>query len=164
MLPKEKVEEIFAKFCAAYPAHGSGMVAVMFSQHFEKAAQEIEQVAIERCAKFMDKRAEELGACGNITGNTMARIYRDEAASLRGLKKNVEQVATKPSEEPKREYVARAENCTAIVNCDKGIITTESCTTKQPLIDCGSNSDGSKDYYECPDCGKHITIDYTEND
>lgn len=54
--------------------------------------------------------------------------------------------------------------CTAIVDCTNGIITTESCKTKQPLIDKGSSYDGAKDYYKCPDCGKNITIDYTEND
>lgn len=60
--------------------------------------------------------------------------------------------------------MTEAYRCTALVTCLNGIIKTESCKTKQPLIDRGSNSDGSIDYYECPDCGKHIAIDYTEND
>lgn len=54
--------------------------------------------------------------------------------------------------------------CTAKVRCVGGIISTESCTTKNSLIDLGSNSDGDRDYYRCPDCHKHITIDYREND
>jgi hypothetical protein len=53
--------------------------------------------------------------------------------------------------------------CTALVSCIDGIITTKSCTTGQPLIDKGGSSDGERDYYECPDCGKAITIDYREN-
>jgi len=54
-------------------------------------------------------------------------------------------------------------NCTAQVRCDGGRITTESCTTRRPLIDDGGSSDGERDYYICPDCGKNITIDYREN-
>lgn len=54
-------------------------------------------------------------------------------------------------------------NCTGQVRCDNGRITTESCTTKQPLIDTGGSSDGERDYYRCPDCGKNITVDYREN-
>lgn len=57
---------------------------------------------------------------------------------------------------------ARAK-CTAKVIDNHGIITTESCVTKKPLIDRGGSSDGERDYYECPDCGKQITIDYREN-
>lgn len=53
--------------------------------------------------------------------------------------------------------------CTAVVMCDHGVITTQSCATKLPLIDKGSSSDGERDYYECPDCGKYIVIDYREN-
>jgi hypothetical protein len=62
--------------------------------------------------------------------------------------------------QPKR---SDPKNCTARVNCDNGIITTRSCTTQRPLIDKGGSSDGERDYYECPDCGKSITIDYREN-
>lgn len=54
-------------------------------------------------------------------------------------------------------------NCRAKVICDGGRITTKSCTTGGPLIDRGESSDGERDYYECPDCGKQITIDYREN-
>jgi hypothetical protein len=54
-------------------------------------------------------------------------------------------------------------NCTALVRCNNGHITTQSCTTKQPLIDMGESDDGERDYYRCPDCGKNITIDYREN-
>lgn len=54
--------------------------------------------------------------------------------------------------------------CTARINYNKGVITTESCKTKKPLIDLGSDTSGDRDYYRCPDCGKHITIDYREND
>lgn len=54
-------------------------------------------------------------------------------------------------------------NCTALVSCDNGRITTKSCTTGKPLIDKGGSTDGERDYYECPDCGKRITIDYREN-
>lgn len=54
--------------------------------------------------------------------------------------------------------------CTAMVHCINGRITTESCKTKKPLIDKGGSYDGNRDYYQCPDCGKSITIDYTEND
>jgi hypothetical protein len=53
--------------------------------------------------------------------------------------------------------------CTAKVHCVNGRITTESCTTKKPLIDDGESSDGERDYYICPDCCKNITIDYREN-
>lgn len=54
-------------------------------------------------------------------------------------------------------------NCTAKVHWNGGYITTESCTTKKPLIDDGGSSDGERDYYICPDCRKSITIDYREN-
>lgn len=54
-------------------------------------------------------------------------------------------------------------NCTAMVRCNGGRITTESCTTRRPLIDDGGSSDGERDYYICPDCRKSITVDYREN-
>jgi hypothetical protein len=54
------------------------------------------------------------------------------------------------------------ENCTARVRDNHGYITTESCTTKRPLIDKGGCSTGCCDYYECPDCGKHIKVCYEE--
>lgn len=54
--------------------------------------------------------------------------------------------------------------CTAKVLINNGVITTRSCKTKVPLLDKGSSSDGDRDYYMCPDCGKNITIDYREND
>ena len=63
-----------------------------------------------------------------------------------------------------REHTSpKPENCTAEVHCINGRITTESCTTKLPMIDEGGSSDGERDYYRCPDCGKSITIDYREN-
>lgn len=61
------------------------------------------------------------------------------------------------------ENTSDPEKCTAKVRCLNGRITTESCTTKRPLIDDGGSSDGERDYYICPDCGKNITIDYREN-
>jgi len=68
------------------------------------------------------------------------------------------------STEPRTSaLVADPKKCTAIVNCTNGRITTNSCTTGQPLIDKGESSDGERDYYQCPDCGKSITIDYREN-
>lgn len=48
----------------------------------ERAA---EAAAIERCAKFMEARADEIAAAENCTANMMAMIYRDEAKSLRAL-------------------------------------------------------------------------------
>lgn len=54
-------------------------------------------------------------------------------------------------------------NCTASVDCTHGLIVTKSCVTGRPLIDRGESSDGERDFYECPDCGKNITIDYREN-
>ena len=53
--------------------------------------------------------------------------------------------------------------CNALVTIQNGIIKTESCQTKQYLVDLGSSSDGERDYYRCPDCGQRITIDYREN-
>ena len=44
-----------------------------------------EAPAIERCAKFMETRADEIAAAGNYTANMMAMVYRDEAKSLRAL-------------------------------------------------------------------------------
>ena len=41
--------------------------------------------AIERCAKFMEARADEIAAADNYTANMMAMVYRDEAKSLRAL-------------------------------------------------------------------------------
>ncbi|WP_229657167.1 hypothetical protein [Burkholderia pseudomallei] len=41
---------------------------------------------LEEAAVFMDQRAAEIEACGNMTGHTMARIYRDEAEKIRSLK------------------------------------------------------------------------------
>jgi transposase-like protein len=35
---------------------------------------------------------------------------------------------------------------------------TESCKTKQPLIDNGGNLAGDRDDYICPDCNKYIQI------
>lgn len=59
--------------------------------------------------------------------------------------------------------IADPKKCTAQVRCINGRITTESCTTKAPLISNGESSDGERDYYICPDCRKDITIDYREN-
>lgn len=44
-----------------------------------------EAAAIERCAKFMEARADEIAAADNCTANIMAMIYRDEAKFLRAL-------------------------------------------------------------------------------
>ncbi|BEP44094.1 hypothetical protein [Variovorax sp. V15] len=65
------------------------------------------------------------------------------------------EAAQQPRPDPKK--------CTAKVHWNGGYITTESCTTKRSLIDNGGSSDGERDYYVCPDCGKNITIDYREN-
>lgn len=61
------------------------------------------------------------------------------------------------------DQVPDQKKCTAVVLCEAGRISTQSCTTKRPLIDDGESSDGERDYYICPDCGKNITIDYREN-
>lgn len=58
---------------------------------------------------------------------------------------------------------SKQEKCTARVECVNGRITTKSCKTGIPLIDKGGSSDGERDYYTCPDCGKYIVIDYREN-
>jgi glycerol dehydrogenase-like iron-containing ADH family enzyme len=50
-----------------------------------RAWQASRRAALEEAGAFMDKRADELDACGNHTASTMARIYRDEAASIRSL-------------------------------------------------------------------------------
>jgi hypothetical protein len=59
--------------------------------------------------------------------------------------------------------VAEPSKCTAKVYNNNGYITTESCVSKSKLIDKRSSSDGERDYYSCPDCGKEIVIDYNEN-
>jgi hypothetical protein len=43
------------------------------------------RAALDDAGAFMDARADELAACGNHTADTMARIYRVEAASIRAL-------------------------------------------------------------------------------
>jgi hypothetical protein len=48
-------------------------------------AKDIRRYGLEEAAAFMDKRADELAACGNLTADTMARIYRVEAAAIRAL-------------------------------------------------------------------------------
>lgn len=64
---------------------------------------------------------------------------------------------------PAGTFAAPKERCTALVECNNGRITTTSCVTNRPLIDNGGSSDGERDYYTCPDCGKNIVIDYREN-
>ena len=59
--------------------------------------------------------------------------------------------------------IADPQKCTARVRCANGLVTTESCITKAPLISNGESSDGERDYYICPDCRKDITINYREN-
>ena len=52
-------------------------------------------------------------------------------------------------------------NCTAQLIWNSGAgnsYRTESCKTKQPLIDDGGNSEGDRDDFICPDCGKQISI------
>lgn len=48
------------------------------------------RAALEEAGTFMDARADELAACGNHTADTMARIYRAEAAAIRALETNNE--------------------------------------------------------------------------
>lgn len=50
-----------------------------------KEREAVEAAEIERCAKFMEARADEIAAADNCTANMMAMIYRDEAKSLRAL-------------------------------------------------------------------------------
>lgn len=50
-----------------------------------QAWQFAEAAAIERCAKFIESRADEIAAAKNCAANMMAAIYRDEAKSLRAL-------------------------------------------------------------------------------
>jgi hypothetical protein len=99
-----------------------------------------------------------------------AIIESDDGEPMEALIRRVKTFVSAASapEEPAEPVPAQPKrsdpkNCTARVNCDNGIITTRSCTTQRPLIDKGGSSDGERDYYECPDCGKSITIDYREN-
>ena len=55
-----------------------------FARAIEQASR---RVALEEAAAFMDKRADELSACGNHTADTMARVYEAEAAAIRKLAK-----------------------------------------------------------------------------
>ena len=54
--------------------------------------------------------------------------------------------------------------CTAKVEIKGGIVRTESCKTRIPLIDDGGSPSGDRDDYVCPDCGKRISIYYNEGD
>lgn len=67
-----------------FRAHDDGCDAgaLAVGRAIEKAA---EAAAIERCAKFMESRANEIAAADSCTANMMAAIYRDEANSLRAL-------------------------------------------------------------------------------
>ena len=77
MLTHEQILEIARAHCF-YP--DSDLTALV--RTIEKAA---EAAAIERCAKFMEARADEIAAAGNCMANMMAMVYRDEAKSLRAL-------------------------------------------------------------------------------
>jgi hypothetical protein len=57
--------------------------------------QAAEAAALERAAQHMDARAAEFEACGNMTADTMARIYRDEASKIRALAAPVEREGDK---------------------------------------------------------------------
>lgn len=95
---------------------------------------------------------ERLRACA--TGQNPAEV------SLADLQAAITIIA---SQTPPAVEKPHPSKCTAKVCNNSGYITTESCTTHQPLINKGSSHDGECDYYECPDCGKSITADYREN-
>ncbi|WP_256728082.1 hypothetical protein [Burkholderia pseudomallei] len=44
------------------------------------------EAGLEEAAVFMEQRAAEIEVCGNMTGRTIALIYRDEADKIRSLK------------------------------------------------------------------------------
>lgn len=80
---KELMDLIAEYRTAVIVEGGSGRIRQL--KRIVKHVEAVEAATIERCAKFMESRANEIAAADSCTANMMAAIYRDEANSLRAL-------------------------------------------------------------------------------
>jgi putative hydrolase of HD superfamily len=82
------------------------------SDRFTRRLIELERKdTLELAAAFLDRRAGELDACGNLTSAAFGRIYRDEATAIRGL--DVNESAADFEAEPTKEQIPNLGTCGA---------------------------------------------------